>query len=100
VFSGSHATIKKEVGKMKKLTGLAAAAAAVIILVSGGQAFSAERQDFNYPNAVGDWQIAGPVEAGSLPKGEDLTKAKTGDLNAFAKVEYGGLVYRVGIDTN
>lgn len=85
---------------MKKLTGLAAAAAAVVILLTGGQAFSGERQDHNYPSAVSDWQIAGPVDAGSFPKGEDMSKARTGIADGSLKAEYGGVVYRAGIDTN
>ena len=85
---------------MKKIGGMAMVAAAVILLVSGGQAFSGERQYLNYPSAVSDWQIAGPVVAGSLPKGEDMSKARTGIADDSIKAEYGGVVYRAGIDTN
>lgn len=85
---------------MKKLTGLAAAAAAVVILLTGGQAISAEMQVSNFFSAPGSWQYEGPVEAGNLPKGEDLSKAQAGDIDGFIKAEYGGVVYRVGIDTN
>lgn len=85
---------------MKKLTGLAAAAAAVVILIAGGQAISAGMQDSNFFSAPGSWQYEGPVEAGSFPKGQDLSKAQTGITDGFIKSEYGGVVYRVGIDTH
>jgi hypothetical protein len=99
VVSSLHATTKKEVGKMKNLIGLAAAAAAVVILATGGQAISGERQDYQIFSAPGSWQYEGPVAAGNLPKGEDLSKAQTGDSDGFVKAEYGGVVYRIGIDT-
>ncbi len=85
---------------MKKIGGMAMVAAAVIILVSGGQAFSAERQNSHFFSAPGSWQYEGPVVAGSLPQGEDLSKARTGIADGSAGAEYGGVFFRAGIDTN
>lgn len=85
---------------MKKIGGMAMVAAAVIIIVSGGQAFSAERQDSHFFSAPWSWQYEGPVVAGSLPEGEDMSKARTGAADESVKAEYGGVVYRAGVDTN
>ncbi|MDA8122854.1 MAG: hypothetical protein M0Z38_09850 [Deltaproteobacteria bacterium] len=83
---------------MKKITGLATAA--VLLLVSGGLAFSAERQELKFTNPAEYWEFEGPNVTGSIPQGEDLSKVKAGNTDGFAKAEYGGIVYRGGIDTN
>lgn len=84
---------------MKKLTGLSAVTAAVVILATGGLASAAEKQDLSFLSSTGSWQFEGSVETGRLPGGENLSKAQTGNSNGFAEAEHGGVVYRVGIDT-
>lgn len=85
---------------MKKYFGLAAIAAAVIFLTAGTQVFASGKQDAGFSGASMSWESEGAVEAGSLPAGEDLSAARTGSIDGAAKAEYGGLVYRIGIDTN
>ncbi|MBI5575177.1 MAG: hypothetical protein HY896_02300 [Deltaproteobacteria bacterium] len=83
---------------MKRLIGLAAVMAAAVILATGVQAFSAEKQDTYSFSAPGSWQYESPVESGNLPNGEDLSTAQTGTTDDFDKAAFGGVVYRIGID--
>ncbi len=47
----------------------------------------------------GSWQYEGPAETGSLPPGEDLSKAQSGVTDDFPIHEGGGLQFREGVDT-
>ena len=62
---------------MKKIGGMAMVAAAVIILVSGGQAFSAERQNSHFFSAPGSWQYEAG-RGGSLPMGRSFRRSPMG----------------------
>ena len=84
---------------MKRFIGGAAVMAAAILLATGGQAISAEKKVTDNIGAPGSWQYEGAIEAANLPKGEDLSIAKTGSSDDFAKAEAGGLVYRIGVDS-
>ncbi len=84
---------------MKKIGGLAIVAAAVVLMLTG-QAFSAEREGAYSFSAPWSWQYSGPAVAGSLPKGEDMSKARSEITDSSNKAVYGGVVYRLGIDTN
>ena len=48
--------------------------------------------------APGSWQYEGPVEAGSLPMGQDLSNAKTGGDEGFTLIESGGITFRQEVD--
>ncbi len=49
--------------------------------------------------APGSWQYEGPVEAGSLPMGEDLSKAQSNGDEGFTLRESGGITFREEVDT-
>ena len=49
--------------------------------------------------APGSWQYEGPVEAGSLPMGEDLSKAQSGGTEGFTIHESGGIPFRGEVDS-
>lgn len=49
--------------------------------------------------APGSWQYEGPVEAGRLPMGEDLSEAKSDGDEGFTLRESGGITFREEVDT-
>ena len=46
-----------------------------------------------------DWQYREAMETGSLPSGQDVLKVASGPAAEVPTVEYGGIAYRVDIDT-
>lgn len=68
------------------------------------QMYGTERPVENFQNdelsiyAPGSWQYEGLIEAGSLPMGEDLSRAPTGGDEGFTLRESGGITYRLEVD--
>jgi hypothetical protein len=63
----------------------------------GGKAGHEARVRTPDPN---DWEYRVAMETGSLPSDVGAFKAESGSAADIPTVEIGGVVYRVGIDTN
>lgn len=83
---------------MKKIM-TAAMIAASLALTMSVPAFAEEKHEASGPDSR-SWQYEGFVEAGALPRGEDISRAKLGGNEGFILKEFGGVVFRVGVDTN
>ncbi|MCR4308893.1 MAG: hypothetical protein NUW14_02550 [Deltaproteobacteria bacterium] len=74
---------------------LVVAAVTMAVPAFAGQAQTAKviRPD---PNA---WEYQGAMETGNLPSSSGVIKSASGLAENVPTVEYGGNVYRIGIDT-
>ncbi len=81
-----------------KTSTVAAVILAAATVIAGGTAMAGGEK----APEPGTWQYQAAVEAGSLPaSAPDKTAQKSARVNSpVPTVEAGGVVYRVGIDTN
>jgi hypothetical protein len=89
---------QQEVEKMKGLTGLAAVVAAVVILTMSGWAVAAEPEKSVLPK-VWDGKYHEASETGNLNRDAKTVKKESVSGDQTPKVEIGGRIYRIGIDT-
>ena len=83
---------------MKELTGLAAVIAAVVILAMSGWAVAAEPEKSLLPK-VWVWEYHDASETGTLSRDAKPVKKESVSGDQTPKVEIGGRIYRIGIDT-
>ena len=83
---------------MKKRTGLAAVVAAVVILAMSGWVIAAEPEKSVLPK---DWdgKYHEASETGTLSRDAKPVKKESVSGDQTPKVEIGGRIYRIGIDT-
>jgi hypothetical protein len=96
---------------MKQMSFLALLFAALFMFLSTGTGLAGEygetsesympkgEEGMIAPDPASSWQFEGAVETGTLPRGEDLSEAKSGVTDEIPSHESGGLLFREGFDT-
>lgn len=83
---------------MKKRTGLAAVVASVVILAMNGWAVTADPEKSLLPKAW-VWEYQEASGTGNLNQDAKPVKKESVSGDQTPKVEIGGRIYRIGIDT-
>jgi hypothetical protein len=93
IFPRRRRAMKTNLVRMAVLAVVAAFTMAGSALAGDGEAARVFTPD---PN---DWQYQGAMETGNLPSRLITSKKGSGSAADFPSVEYGGVVYRIAIDT-